>query len=163
MDASERQVLGQGLLEEMARSLSIPVPQLLVNDKRQNHSLKDGKLRRKVYGTYKAGNIASVIRRRYERPCLPRRHSWIPLFMSLCIIMTTMSSNSQRVYTRQAFITGLEMWWKNWLDKKLSQIIEKIETDLSFQKTWRLFSFLVVLQLAKYLNSKSFLPTTILL
>ena len=57
MDASERQVLGQGLLEEMARSLSIPVPQLLVNDKRQNHSLKDGKLRRKVYGTYKAGNI----------------------------------------------------------------------------------------------------------
>ena len=55
MDASERQVLGQGLLEEMARSLSIPVPELLVNDKRQNHSLKDGKLRRKVYGTYKGG------------------------------------------------------------------------------------------------------------
>ena len=41
----------------MARSLSIPVPQLTVNDKRQNHSLKDGKLKRKVYGTYKAGNI----------------------------------------------------------------------------------------------------------
>lgn len=56
-DASERQVLGQRLLEEMARSLSIPVPQLTVNDKRQNHSLKDGKLKRKVYGTYKAGNI----------------------------------------------------------------------------------------------------------
>ena len=56
-DASERQVLGQGLLEEMSRSLSIPVPQLTVNDKRQNHSLKDGKLKRKVYGTYKAGNI----------------------------------------------------------------------------------------------------------
>ncbi len=62
MDASERQVLGQGLLEEMARSLSIPVPQLLVNDKRQNHSLKDGKMRRKVYGTYKAGNMSSAIR-----------------------------------------------------------------------------------------------------
>ena len=44
-DASERQVLGQGLLEEMARSLSIPVPQLTVNDKRQNHSLKDGNTR----------------------------------------------------------------------------------------------------------------------
>ena len=44
-DASERQVLGQGLLEGMARSLSIPVPQLTVNDKRQNHSLKDGKLK----------------------------------------------------------------------------------------------------------------------
>ena len=29
----------------------------MVNDKRQNHSLKDGKLRRKVYGTHKAGNI----------------------------------------------------------------------------------------------------------
>ena len=57
MDASERQVMGQGLLEEMARSLSISVPQLTVNDKRQNHSLKDGKLKRKVYGTYKAGNI----------------------------------------------------------------------------------------------------------
>jgi len=57
MDASERQALGQGLLEEMARSLSIPVPQLTVNDKRQNHSLKDGRLKRKVYGTYKAGNI----------------------------------------------------------------------------------------------------------
>ena len=56
-DASERQVLGQGLLEEMSRSLSIPVPQLTVNDKRQNHSLKDGKLKRKVYGTYKAGKI----------------------------------------------------------------------------------------------------------
>ncbi|HHT9114038.1 MAG TPA: hypothetical protein ACFYD0_12020 [Candidatus Wunengus sp. YC65] len=41
-DASERQVLGQVLLEEMARYLSIPVPQLTVNDKRQNHSLKDG-------------------------------------------------------------------------------------------------------------------------
>ena len=56
-DASERQVLGQVLLEEMARSLSIPVPQLTVNDKRQNHSLKDGKLKRKIYGMYKAGNI----------------------------------------------------------------------------------------------------------
>ena len=33
MDASERQVLGQVLLEEMARSLSVPVPQLTVNDK----------------------------------------------------------------------------------------------------------------------------------
>ncbi|HHT9146487.1 MAG: hypothetical protein Q7J76_10735 [Candidatus Brocadiaceae bacterium] len=41
----------------MARSLSVPVPQLTVNDKRQNHSLKDGKLKRKVYGTHKSGNI----------------------------------------------------------------------------------------------------------
>ncbi len=109
MDASERQVLGQGLFEEMARSLSIPVPQLLVNDKRQNHSLKDGKLRRKVYGTYKAGNMSSVIRQRYERPCLSRRHSWTPSFTSLCIITITRSSNSQRVCIRQVFITGLEM------------------------------------------------------
>lgn len=57
MDASERQVLGRGLLVEMAQYLSIPVPQLTVNDKRQNHSLKNGKLRRKVYGTYRAGKI----------------------------------------------------------------------------------------------------------
>ena len=46
----------------MARPLSPPVPPLTVNDKRQNHSLKDGKLKRKVYGTYKAGNMSSAIR-----------------------------------------------------------------------------------------------------
>ena len=57
MDASERQALGQGIFEEMARSLSIPVQQLTVNDNRQNQSLKEGKLKRKVYGTYKAGKI----------------------------------------------------------------------------------------------------------
>ena len=32
-------------------------PQLNVNDKRQNHSLKNGKLMRKTYATYKAGKI----------------------------------------------------------------------------------------------------------
>jgi len=109
MDASERQVLGQGLLEEMARPLSPPVPQLTVNDKRQNHSLKDGKLKRKVYGTYKAGNMSSVIRQRYEKPCLPRRHFWIPSFTSLCIIIITRPSNSQQLYIRQVFITGWVM------------------------------------------------------
>lgn len=56
-DAAERQVLGQKLLTEISQSLSIPPPQLNVYDKRQNHSLKDGKLMKKTYGTYKAGNI----------------------------------------------------------------------------------------------------------
>lgn len=56
-DASDRQTLGQGLLNEMSRTLSIPSPQLCVNDKRQNHSLKDGKLMRKTYGMYKQGKI----------------------------------------------------------------------------------------------------------
>ena len=56
-DASERQALGQSLLNEISRTLSIPAPQLNINDKRQNHSLKNGKLMRKTYGTYKAGKI----------------------------------------------------------------------------------------------------------
>ena len=56
-DASERQSIGQSLLDEMSGSLSIPPPQLNVNDKRQNHSLKNGKLMRKTYATYKAGKI----------------------------------------------------------------------------------------------------------
>ena len=56
-DASERQALGQNLLNEISRTLSIPAPQLNINDKRQNHSLKNGKLMRKTYGTYKAGKI----------------------------------------------------------------------------------------------------------
>lgn len=56
-DAAERQILGQSLLDEISQSLSISPPQLNVYDKRQKHSLKDGKLMRKTYGTYKAGNI----------------------------------------------------------------------------------------------------------
>lgn len=57
MNASDRQALGQGLLHEISRVLSIPSPQLCVNDERQNHSLKDGKLMRKTYGMYKEGKI----------------------------------------------------------------------------------------------------------
>ncbi len=57
MDASDRQTIGQRLLDEISRSLSIPSPQLCVNDKRQNHSLKNGKLMRKTYGMYKEGKI----------------------------------------------------------------------------------------------------------
>lgn len=55
--ASERQVLGQCLLDEMSRSLSISSVQLFVHDKPQKHSLKNGKLMRKTYGTYKDGKI----------------------------------------------------------------------------------------------------------
>ncbi len=56
-DASERQFLGQELLNEMSQSLSITAPKLCVDDKRQKHSLKEGKLMRKTYGMYKAGTI----------------------------------------------------------------------------------------------------------
>ena len=56
-NVSERQSVGQNLLDEISRSLSIPSPLLNVNDKRQNHSLKNGRLARKTYGTYKAGKI----------------------------------------------------------------------------------------------------------
>jgi len=55
--ASERQSLGQGLLNEISRSLSMAAPQLIIHDKRQCHSLKNGKLMRKTYGTYKEGKI----------------------------------------------------------------------------------------------------------
>ncbi|MGQ3683854.1 MAG: hypothetical protein ACUBOA_02375 [Candidatus Loosdrechtia sp.] len=56
-DAHEREMLGQGLLNEISQSLSIPAPRLTVYDKRQSHSLKDGKLMRKTYGMYKKGHI----------------------------------------------------------------------------------------------------------
>ncbi|MCF6157031.1 MAG: hypothetical protein E3K32_00340 [wastewater metagenome] len=56
-DAAERQILGQKLLNEISQSLAISTPRLTVHDKRQNHSLKNGKLMRKTYGTYKTGNI----------------------------------------------------------------------------------------------------------
>lgn len=56
-DVTERQSIGQSLLNEISRTLSISTPQLNINDKRQNHSLKNGKLMRKTYGTYKAGKI----------------------------------------------------------------------------------------------------------
>ena len=57
ISASERQLLGQCLLNEMSCSLSISSAQLFVHDKPQKHSLKNGKLMRKTYGTYKDGKI----------------------------------------------------------------------------------------------------------
>lgn len=56
-DASERQTSGQGLLNEISRLLSIPAPRLNVYDERQSHSVKNGRLMRKTYGTYKSGSI----------------------------------------------------------------------------------------------------------
>ncbi|MDR4508679.1 MAG: hypothetical protein MRJ65_10675 [Candidatus Brocadiaceae bacterium] len=56
-DAAERQTLGQKLFNELSCLLSISSPQLVIQDKRQSHSLKDGKLARKTYGTYRDGRV----------------------------------------------------------------------------------------------------------
>ena len=56
-DADIRESIGQLLLDELSRCYKIIPPQLRVLDAAQKHSKKNGKLSRKIFGTYKSGNI----------------------------------------------------------------------------------------------------------
>ena len=50
--ASERETLGQNLLDSICRSLNIPRARLRVSAERQPHKLHEGKLAYKLYGVY---------------------------------------------------------------------------------------------------------------
>ncbi len=56
-EADIRESLGQLLLDELSKLYKISPPVLKVLDAPQKHSKKDGKLTRKIFGTYKSGNI----------------------------------------------------------------------------------------------------------
>lgn len=56
-DAKIRQKLGQLLLDELSTYFSITPPKLIVLDKHQSHSKRNGRLSRKTFGCYNSGNI----------------------------------------------------------------------------------------------------------
>lgn len=56
-DATRREEIGQLLLNELSEFFLIAAPQLTVQDKRQYHTKRDGKLFQKTFGTYNSGNI----------------------------------------------------------------------------------------------------------
>ena len=56
--ASEREALGQKLIDGVCRAMNIPPARLRVLDDRQPHKLRGGKLAYKEYGVYYFGNAA---------------------------------------------------------------------------------------------------------
>ena len=56
-EADIRESIGQLLLDELSQLYRISPPKLIVLDAAQKHSKKNGKLSRKIFGTYKSGNI----------------------------------------------------------------------------------------------------------
>ena len=59
--ASEREALGQNLLDSICRSLDIPRARLRVFAERQPHKLHEGKLAYKLYGVYNCRNATIEI------------------------------------------------------------------------------------------------------
>ena len=59
--ASEREALGQKLLDNICRSLRIPRTRLRVFEERQPHKLRGGKLAYKLYGVYYCENATIEI------------------------------------------------------------------------------------------------------
>lgn len=56
-DAVAREEIGAQLLSHLARFFALTPPSLVVQDKPQSHTKRNGKLYQKTFGTYNAGTI----------------------------------------------------------------------------------------------------------